>query len=147
ELLEKLETTRAELETQRAKAASLEASLSEQRAGAQVKPAVDPQALIDVADSSTPSPVNVLKVIEAIYPDRIEVLPSAFKSAVGQTGFNQGKRMFDLLRRLADEYLPQYLTQGDNAARKVFASSYSAQESDTVMSSERTRSQRMWTYR
>jgi uncharacterized coiled-coil DUF342 family protein len=146
ELVEKLADTRAELETQRAKAASLEASLRALRAGTTITPAVDPQVFIDVATSDAPSAVNVLKVIEAIFPDSIEVTTSAYSSAAEQVGFNLGQRMLDLLIKLADQYVPVYLNQGDNEAHKVFGHSYSAQESETVMAGERTRSQRVWVY-
>lgn len=147
-LRQELEDVRSELQTQRVKAECLEVSLKECREGLQSPaPTLDSTALLDVAGNPCCSAVSVLKVVAAMYPEKVEVLPSAYSSAAQQSSFNLGGKMFQMLAKLVEEYLPAYLSGGDNAARGVFGANYSATESDTVKADERMRSMRRFEYR
>jgi len=80
-----------------------------------------------------PEPEACLTAIQAAYPKRVQVLPSALKSAAKSRGFKHGRRLLNLLYRLSTEYLDLYLDGGDNAARHVLGSSYAARESDSTI--------------
>lgn len=74
-----------------------------------------------------------LKLIEAMFPDRVLILESAWKSAAAiDSNFLQGRELTKTLFLLATDYLDAYLEAGDVKARTVFGAKYASQESDRV---------------
>lgn len=95
--------------------------------------------------SDKPTPRDCLELIESIFSDRCEVLPSAFKSAEEVEDFAQARRLLDMLRRLMTSYIEAIKEGGDNKAMEVFTNSeYAANESETVMSSPALRQKRIF---
>ena len=82
-----------------------------------------------------------LTVIETLFPDRVVVLESAWKSAKKSSGFRHPQEAFNLLWKLVTLYwgiLNDGL--GDNEARSVFGrNEYSAKESETVLNNQTAR--------
>lgn len=85
-------------------------------------------------------PVDCLRALAILYPDRVRLLSTAISSAEDAQSFQFVKDLWDLLRKLAGEY---YLLLnkggvGDAAARSVFGrNEYAAKESETVETSPR----------
>jgi hypothetical protein len=95
------------------------------------------------------TPFELLTVFQAIAPDRVEVLPSAFESAKKADNFELGSSLSKLMEKLVYGYLDS-ITAGnpDSVARKVFShSAYAAKESETVVSNSRLRAMREFTYK
>jgi hypothetical protein len=95
------------------------------------------------------TPFEVLTVFQAIAPDRLEVLPSAFESANEAANFELSSSLCKLIEKLVYSYLDS-ITAGnpDSVARKVFShSAYAAKESETVVSNSRLRAMREFTYK
>lgn len=79
------------------------------------------------------SATDSLKLIEAIFPDRVAMQETAWESAAAiNSSFSQGKELTKTLFLLVTDYLDAYLEAGDGKARTVFGSKYSAQESERV---------------
>ena len=78
-----------------------------------------------------------LRLIEALYPERITVLPDAWESAeqISKTFHNKEKFTRDVFL-LATDFYEKYLAGGGNSAKIVFGTRYSARESETVMNSK-----------
>ena len=106
------------------------------------------EALLDVAcNSDPPSPLACLDVIETVHGDKCIVLETAKDSAREMSDFIHGRRLLDMLRRLATDYRSKLIQGGDNEARKVFAKSeYAAKESETVMANKGLRRLRTFLY-
>lgn len=98
--------------------------------------------------SKNMSPEDSLKVISRLFPDRVEVLDSAMKSARDSASFKEKSRLFDLLWKLATAYWKD-LTNGigDAQARHIFGAAYSAKESETASSNARATRLRTFNYK
>ncbi|MAW98059.1 MAG: hypothetical protein CMN72_00015 [Sphingomonas sp.] len=85
------------------------------------------------------TPESILSSICALFPNSIEVLPSAESSAKKVPNFKQTSKMFDMLVTLVSSYLPTVLSgKPDSEARKCFGpKAYAANESKTVSNSSR----------
>lgn len=87
-------------------------------------------------DPASASPTDILMVLGTLYPERLVILPSAWESAEESSSFQQTERLLSLLTTLVNEYLDAINEgQSDAMARRLFAGSYSAKESETVMRS------------
>ena len=80
------------------------------------------------------SVIDALKIIEHLANEHIIVLETAKDSASAlPLECLQGRRLLNLLTRLALKWKPIYETQGDNIARQVFSpGEYASRESQTV---------------
>lgn len=93
------------------------------------------------------TPHDALDVIAAIFPDRIEVLPSARRSARAAEGFRHRKRCFDLLWRLATAYWSALAAnKGDNEARLIFTLNEFASNEGAAGAGARGRGLRAFAY-
>jgi hypothetical protein len=88
-----------------------------------------------------------LQLLQAVFPERIVALPSAFASANESRTFREKKRAFNLLWKLATDYY-QTLSEGkpDAQARQIFGDDFSAKESETVEKNATARQLRTFTY-
>jgi hypothetical protein len=93
-------------------------------------------------------PEQLLRIVAALYPDRLVVLESAWKAATDAADFDEPNRMFSLLMSLANEYWSVMVSgKGDAEARKVFGDAYSARESESVENNRRARELRTFEYK
>lgn len=89
------------------------------------------------------TPEMLLTAYSILYPDRLVVLPSAYRSAIGSATFKHSKKLSSLLITLVTDYLDAINGgQPDAKARELLGSSYSAKESETVLSNQSLRSYR-----
>lgn len=94
------------------------------------------------------TPEESMSIITKLFPNRIEVLESAWKSADESKMFKENKKVFDLLWKLATEYwLALVNGKSDAEARSVFGNSYSAKESESVENNKRARQLRTFQYK
>lgn len=95
-----------------------------------------------------PTLEDSLIVLERMFPDRLVILDTAWKSAHAVDRFQGGAKAFDLLRRLCTGYHDAMTTGGgDKKAIEVFGStSFAARESETVENNKRARSLRTFAY-
>ncbi len=81
-----------------------------------------------------------LVILEALFPDRIVVLESAYKSARSAEDFRHRDDAFALLWKLSTEYwLEIQKGGGDAAARKIFGVSYATNEGSVLPKAGRKR--------
>ena len=59
-------------------------------------------------------------MLQLVFPDRIEVLDSAWQSARQSVSFNNVQKLTHLLHRLATDYFERISSGPDSEARKVF---------------------------
>lgn len=124
------------------------------RHGSYSQPSVrlaESQELLDLLEftcrSDRPTPRECLEIIEAIFPDRCEILPTAFSSADEVDDFTQTRRLLDMLRRLMTSYIEAIIDGGDSKAMEVFTNAeYAANESETVMSNSSLKQKRVFSY-
>ncbi|MBX3381667.1 MAG: hypothetical protein KF805_16350 [Phycisphaeraceae bacterium] len=117
--------------------ASSSTSLSDEVRGAMTKAMSDDAVLVDG-----------LKVISLVFPERIVILDSAWKSARDASEFKGPRRAFELLHRLCTGYWDALATGGsDGEARAIFGNAFSAKESETVESNKRAQALRTFVYK
>ncbi len=125
----------------------LKAALGSSRSG--TTPSEGPrslEALLAVIDGN-PSLEQSLEVIEFLFPNRVVILDSAWKAARDAKGFANRAKAFGLIKTLATSYWQDLSDgKGDNEARRVFGSAYSARESESVESNRKARSIRTFVY-
>lgn len=96
------------------------------------------------ADCLTPN--KSLELISRLYPDRIIVLESAFKSSKESQGFLERKVVIDLLLRLATSYWVTLSEgKGDIMARQIFGENFASKEGKNL--SNKGRKLRTFLYR
>jgi len=89
-----------------------------------------------------------LRVLTDLYPERLVVLDSAWKSAREAAAFRDPRRAFGLLDKLCTDYYQCLVkSTGDTEARSVFGNAYSARESETVEANKRARKLRTFQYK
>lgn len=77
----------------------------------------------------TPTLEASLRIVSALFPERIVVLPSAFSAARDSAGFVHKSKAFDLLWKLSTDYWTALSSgQGDGTAKACFGNSYAATE-------------------
>lgn len=88
--------------------------------------------LLNIACESF-TPKESLLVITKLFPSRVDVLPSAWKSAEDSEIFKEKKKAFELLWKLVTDYWNDLASgKGDTEARNVFGNAYASKESKTV---------------
>lgn len=101
-----------------------------------------------LCESSPPSPLQCLDIVESLYGSHCIVLPSAKESAEDMDLFTQGRTLLDLLIQLVTKYRDEMIQAGDVKARQVFGKNeYAAKESETVMSNRIMRNCRTFMYK
>ena len=106
---------------------------------------LDNGVLRKVFFGETLSATDCLKFVETLYGTKVTVLPSAWESAEKiDTSFKQTKELAKTLFMLVNDYLPKYLDGGDNKARGVFGTKYSASESDGLQMSSKLMKDRVF---
>lgn len=104
-------------------------------------------ALAQAIDTQ-PTPMQSLLLIMHLFPERVEILPDAWKSARDSEKFRYGRKLFSLLLALVTEYWDGLASgRPDAEARKVFGAAYGAQESDTTAKNKGARTKRTFAYR
>lgn len=85
--------------------------------------------------------------VAAAYANRVEVLPSVYRSLEG-CGFKNIRKLSDCLLRLCGDYYDAIVNEGqpDQTARETLAGVYRPNESDSTMASAKLRAQREFTY-
>jgi type II secretory pathway pseudopilin PulG len=108
------------------------------------------QRLLDGLQATAASmrPRRILELMEALCPESIVILESAWKSADEAAGFELGDRLFQLLWRLATTYREARLAgQPDVAGIQVFGSTaFAARESNGIEKSPAARRARTFSY-
>lgn len=100
---------------------------------------------VDQADiwglfEQSPSLETSLRVISAVFPERVVVLDSAFESAQDSSVFRYGKKAFTLLWTLSTEYWNALASgHGDQEAKRFLGAAYAAKESETLSTTGRKR--------
>jgi hypothetical protein len=156
ELSDALEGAKRLAEENERKLAAKNAALKFQleRAGAVVAESpYAPEDIDIVADTiatvikRAPTPEECLRLIEHLYPSRVLILPDAWLSARESAEFDDGQKLFGLLRSLVTDYWSS-LNAGrpDQEARKVFGSAYAAKESETVASKKEAKRKRTFRF-
>ena len=96
----------------------------------------------------TPTPEKCLQILESTFPDRIEILESAWKSARESDKFKHVQKLADLLLRLSTDYYKKISSGPDSEARRVFGpNEFSAQESESVRNNDELSRKRTFEYR
>lgn len=95
-----------------------------------------------------PTPEQALRIIEHLFPERIVILPSAWRAARESESFKHRGQLYELLHILATEYWSA-LTAGqpDSEAKKPLGASYAAKESERVANNDGALSRRTFDYR
>lgn len=133
------------------KAEALEHALRESKRGSTTD-AGDRQRLreaVQRALQKEPTLEDSLVVLDHLFPDRLVILDTAWKSARAAAKFRDGKKAFDLLWKLGTGYHDAMCAGGgDKQALQVFGNtSFAARESETVESNTKARSLRTFVYR
>ncbi len=139
DLKTRLDSERESQKKQNFKIEALKAQL--ENAGAGRSNTVDIDGLLRLVSSADPpTPLECIEAIEEIYGDKCVVLESAKESAEDMDRFVHGRRLLDMLKKLATEYRTKLIEGGDNEARKIFGNNeYAAKESETVMANKTLR--------
>jgi hypothetical protein len=107
--------------------------------GAKNNPALAPDEIQAVFERD-PSLETSLRVISALFPDRMVVLESAIESARDSFSFRHRSKAFELLWSLCTSYWSALAEGGgDGIARQCFGSSYAAKEAETISKAGRKR--------
>ncbi len=90
-----------------------------------------------------PTPEDCLVIMSNLFPGRLRILDSAWRSAGKSESFLHGRKLYELLDLLVNDY-HEALDRGDpdSTARSVFGSRYAARESDTVEGTVEARKRR-----
>jgi hypothetical protein len=92
--------------------------------------------------------LDALTVLTNLYPQRLIVLDSAWKSARDADKFKYPRKAFDLLHRLCTSYFDSLASgRGDMEARSCFGNNaFSAKESETVEGNKKAKQLRTFIY-
>ncbi|WP_353254119.1 hypothetical protein [Salinisphaera sp. PC39] len=94
------------------------------------------------------SPENCLRILEAFFPDKVQILDSAFSSAKDSCHFDQSERLLALLWKLPTEFVSALKEGGTNEARRAFTTNeYSPTESESVQNNAELRRYRLFKYK
>lgn len=103
--------------------------------------------LLNVASQSFTLKESLL-VIKKLFPERVEVLESAWKSADDSEIFKERKKAFELLWKLVTDYWDGISSgKGDAEMRGVFGNAYAARESEKAEANPRSRQLRTFNYK
>ena len=93
------------------------------------------------------TPSDCLLALKFVFSDRVRILESAEESASDSADFKYSPRLWELLKKMCTEYFDILARggAGDATARSVFGhDSFSAKESESVMSSPKLASRRIF---
>lgn len=137
-----------DLELERQQTKSLRDALEDRRRGAQRSALSDGirSTLDDILRKRDPVPLASLRLIEALYVDRVVVLPEAFESAEEAMGYRNPRDVLNLLIRLATDYWDK-MTTAPASARTVFTDKeYASTGSEKEMNNAACVTDRTFTY-
>jgi hypothetical protein len=102
------------------------------------------EALTAVVEGHDPTPLQCLRVLEALYSDRVVVLREACESAEERASFRHGRQLLELLLQLATRYWQRMVDggAGDRVAGEVFGAKFCPLESETTMNNTRAKRER-----
>jgi hypothetical protein len=150
--LQELEKVEDELKIQQNKASALEVQLdslktTRQRKGELEDCSEELRELVEKLYEGSLTPVDSLDLISRLFPERVIILSSAYKSAKDTQTFKEKKKVIDLLWKLATDYW-QALNRGmgDTTAKNIFGDDFAAKESDSVEAKKTARKRRTFTY-
>lgn len=84
------------------------------------------------------TPLDCLVAVGLLHRDRIVVLDSAYSSAEKVADFKHGKKLFELLQKLATSYFDALAQgKGDTEAGNIFGESFAATESESTKKNKR----------
>ena len=93
------------------------------------------------------TPKECLAIVSCLYPTRIFVLDTAWKSADDSVTFRETAKAFDLLWKMVNDYWEKMTNgKGDIEAGKVFGNAFAARESETVENNSTARNLRTFEY-
>ncbi|WP_143196163.1 hypothetical protein [Archangium sp. Cb G35] len=91
------------------------------------------EALRDVLRGGPRSLEQALHVLNALFSDRVIILPSAWSSAKESAAFQKPEKAFELMLVLVQEYFVEIQNGGDSAGKKCFSSAtFASRESESV---------------
>ena len=133
ELKNAFDDTDSALRTKEHEIQSLKNQLTNTGAGR--SSSLDVENLISlVCRNDQPTPLECLEVVQSVHGDKCTILDSAKKSARDMNHFVHGRRLLDMLIRLATIYRTELMNSGDSQARKCFGKNeFAATESETVV--------------
>ena len=131
-----------------AQAEGLKAALAEKRAaGEGERGTVEERAALLAVLEGRPTVEESLRVLAFLFPNRVVILDSAWKSAQDSEAFANRERALELLKLLLTAYWEAMAEgRGDIEARRVFGNAYAARESETVENNKRARTLRTFLY-
>jgi len=148
DLQQRLEDLEEEFDQLRHQCDTLKASLDAAKSDSETVDLSELHDPIRALAKGDPTPEQLLRILTALYPDRLVVLDSAWKSAREAAKFRHSRKLFDKLLALVDAYYDELSAgKGDAEARKVFGESYSARESEQVENNTRARELRTFSYK
>lgn len=106
----------------------------------------DVRAALQASFAETPSLYQSLLALEAVFPTRIRVLPSAYQSAKSASGFRRRADALRLLAKLPTTYWDLIQQGGHEAVAGAIGSSYAPTESESVRKNSVARKQRTFEY-
>jgi hypothetical protein len=93
------------------------------------------------------TPRESLAVLSKLFPERVEILDTAWKSAKDSDKFKEKRKLFELLWKLQADYWGLLMAgKGDAEARIIFGDDYSAKESESAEGNKRARQLRTFNY-
>ena len=105
------------------------------------------RALRSALHRKVESLTGALRILDALYPDRVVVLPTAWRSAEESESFRKPQKAWELMLRLVEEYWEALQEGGDAVAKRVFSdATYAARESETVEASRAAKARRTFDY-
>jgi hypothetical protein len=150
--LQEFEKSEDDRKIQQNKASALEAQLdllkfSRQRKGELEDCSEVLRELVEKLYEDSITPGDSLDLISRLYPDRIIILESAYKSAKDSQAFKEKMKVFNLLWKLVNEYWESLNEgKGDTIAKQIFGDDFAAKESDGVEAKKTARNRRTFTY-
>jgi uncharacterized small protein (DUF1192 family) len=136
-----------ELETERVHRDNLQALLDQRRNDelARALPVDVRDAPRAVVSDRGLTPHQCLRIISAVFSDRVVILEEAYESALEADVFRNGKEVLNLLSRLAGEYWERLQTSPGDAHR-VFGKAYASCGSETEERNPACKADRTRTY-
>lgn len=94
-----------------------------------------------------PTPAEILVAVQAIFPNRIFVLPTGWDSANASAPFHRGSRLLEMMLTLAGPFWEEVASgRPESEARRHLGQAYAARESESVANNNRARSLRTFSY-
>lgn len=116
------------------------------RGGGLSQPQLD--VLRQLSTGQISSLTNALIILEALYSDRVTVLPSARRSAEESAQFKKPDKAWELLLQLVTNYWTAVQTGGDAEGKKCFSdATFASRESETVEGRKEARERRTFRHK